>query len=296
MVDGTKNHRAPEAFRFTWLGLAKALEGDRPDAAASELSQSPTLTRHGTAVGVILGTAAYMSPEQAKGKKVDERADVWAFGAVLYEMLVGQRLFSGETVSDVLAAVLRADIDWSKLPAETPEPLRRLLRRCLTREPARRLPHIGAARLEIEDALAPSDKPATTVSARAHPVNIVAAGALALLAVVAVYSVSLPPIWSSPTSRISAWVARSCCNDSTQTQTPRRTNHRYGCRAAAGPNPSGLPMDEPFISRAAIASLAASISTTPALAATRPVEVFVARTRRSRAAWNRRRRGVRAGP
>ena len=101
-------------------GLAKALEGDGPSGVDSELSQSPTLTRHGTQVGVILGTAAYMSPEQAKGKRVDKRTDIWAFGAVLYEMLTGSRAFAGEDVSDTLAAVLRAEPDWTALPGETP--------------------------------------------------------------------------------------------------------------------------------------------------------------------------------
>jgi len=133
-----------------------------------------------------------MSPEQAKGKQVGARTDVWALGVVLYEMLAAQPLFSGETVSDVLAAVLRAKIDWSKLPADTPEPLRRLLRRCLTRDPSRRLPHVGAARLEIEDALNASDEPSFTAKPRAHPVNIVVAGALAILAGIAVYTALRP--------------------------------------------------------------------------------------------------------
>jgi serine/threonine protein kinase len=92
-------------------GLAKALEGDAPGGADSELSASPTLTRHGTQIGVMLGPAAYMSPEQAKGKRVDKRTDAWAFGVVLYEMLTGKRAFAGEDVSDTLAAVLRAEID-----------------------------------------------------------------------------------------------------------------------------------------------------------------------------------------
>ena len=135
------------------FGLAKAFSGDTTEAgASSELSQSPTLSRQATAVGLILGTAAYMSPEQAKGKKVDRRTDVWAFGVVLYEMLTGTRLFDGEDVSDTLAAVLRAEPDWGALPAETPSAIRRLLRRALTKDRRERLGDIGDARLEIEEA------------------------------------------------------------------------------------------------------------------------------------------------
>ena len=103
------------------------------------------------AAGVLLGTAAYMSPEQARGKPVDKRADIWAFGCVLWEMLIGQRLFTGDTVSDVLAAVLREEPDWKGLPASTPLAVRRLFRRCLQRDPGRRLHDIADARLEIED-------------------------------------------------------------------------------------------------------------------------------------------------
>ena len=106
------------------FGLAKALTGERAGSGvSSELSQSPTLSRQATAAGVILGTAAYMSPEQAKGKAVDRRTDIWAFGVVLYEMLTGKRLFQKEDVSETLAAVLRAEPDWSALPAETPSPI-----------------------------------------------------------------------------------------------------------------------------------------------------------------------------
>jgi len=103
---------------------------------------------------VILGTAGYMSPEQARGKPVDRRADIWAFGAVLYEMLTGRPLFSGETVSDVLAAVLRAELDLAALPPSTPRAVVRLLDRALEREPARRLQAIGEARILLEDAQA----------------------------------------------------------------------------------------------------------------------------------------------
>ncbi len=134
------------------FGLAKAFSGDTTEAgASSELSQSPTLSRQATAGGLILGTAAYMSPEQAKGKAVDRRTDVWAFGVVLYEMLTGKRLFDGEDVSDTLAAVLRSEPDWSALPAATPSAIRRLLRRALTKDRRERLGDIGDARLEIKE-------------------------------------------------------------------------------------------------------------------------------------------------
>ena len=131
-------------------GLAKALDGDTPSGTDSGLSQSPTLTRHGTQVGVILGTAAYMSPEQAKGKKVDKRADIWAFGVVLYEMLTGKRAFAGEDVSDTLAYVLTKQPEWEALPTDLSPTLRMFLTRCLEKDPKRRLPDIGVVRLAMD--------------------------------------------------------------------------------------------------------------------------------------------------
>jgi len=130
------------------FGLAKAWEAEGAD---SSLSLSPTLTAHATAAGVILGTAAYMSPEQARGKKVDRRADIWAFGVVLWEMLTGRRLFDGETVTDVIAAVVTHEPDWTVLPADTPPSLRRVLERCLRRDPRSRQPDIATVRLELSD-------------------------------------------------------------------------------------------------------------------------------------------------
>ncbi len=130
------------------FGLAKALEASAP---ASVLSQSPTFAGSAMTPGLILGTAAYMSPEQARGQNVDRRADIWAFGVVLYEMLTGQRAFTGETVSDLLAAVLRAEPDRSPLPEDLPRPVRVLLDRCLTKDPRRRLRDIGEALLVLED-------------------------------------------------------------------------------------------------------------------------------------------------
>src|SRR6185436_19264949 len=128
------------------FGLAKALETPTPQGNPSI---SPTLTLEGTRAGVILGTAAYMAPEQARGAVVDKRADIWAYGVVLYEMLTGKQPFAGETVSDTLAAVLRAEPQWDAVPAE----MRRLVRRCLEKNPKRRLGDIGEARAVIEDLL-----------------------------------------------------------------------------------------------------------------------------------------------
>ncbi len=144
------------------FGLAKAFEGDQP---AASLGTSPTLTAAATRAGVILGTAAYMSPEQARAKVVDRRADIWAFGVVLYEMLTGRQAFPGETVSDTLAALLKTEPDWSALPAETPAQVLRLLRRCLQKDPRQRLQSIADARLEIEEAQAAPAAPEIAVAA-----------------------------------------------------------------------------------------------------------------------------------
>src|SRR5437867_1353222 len=129
------------------FGLAKVFE----DQASTALSNSPTLMS-ALVPGLILGTAAYMSPEQAKGKEADRTSDVWAFGCVLFEMLTGRSAFQGETVSEILAAVLRAEPEWNRLPMETPESIRRLLRRCLNKDRKLRLQHLGDARIEIEEA------------------------------------------------------------------------------------------------------------------------------------------------
>jgi len=137
--------RADGAVKVLDFGLAKALA---TDSAGADPTNSPTLTAQ-TQFGMILGTAAYMSPEQARGKVVDKRADIWAFGVVLFEMLTGERLFKGDETSDVLAAVLRQDIDWTRLPFGTPLRLRRVLNRCLDRDPKTRLRDIGEARVEL---------------------------------------------------------------------------------------------------------------------------------------------------
>jgi serine/threonine protein kinase/Tol biopolymer transport system component len=128
------------------FGLAKAWESN---GGESSLSMSPTMTAHATAAGVILGTAAYMAPEQARGKKVDRRADIWSFGVVLWEMLTGEVLFSGETATDVLAAVVRQEIDLDQLPRAIPVGVRDLIDRCLDREPKTRLRDMGEARIAL---------------------------------------------------------------------------------------------------------------------------------------------------
>ena len=135
------------------FGLAKAME-PAPGSSPS-VSMSPTITSPAmmTGAGMILGTAAYMSPEQAKGRPADKRSDIWAFGCVLYEMLTGKRVFDGEDVTDVLARILEREPDFKSLPAATPPPIRRLLRRCLEKDRKRRLPDIGVARLEIDEAV-----------------------------------------------------------------------------------------------------------------------------------------------
>jgi Tol biopolymer transport system component len=143
--------RADGTVKVLDFGLAKAL--DPTPTGAAELANSPTLSMQATQAGVILGTAAYMSPEQARGTTVDKRTDLWAFGVVLFEMLTGHRLFEGATVSDSLAHVLTREPDWNALPATTPAPVRKLLRRCLEKDRKRRLADASDARLDIEDAV-----------------------------------------------------------------------------------------------------------------------------------------------
>jgi len=151
------------------FGLAKAFDPATPSSSSAGPMNSPTMTSPATGLGVILGTAGYMSPEQARGRPVGRGADIWAFGVVLFEMLIGQRLFSGETLSDTLAAVLREDLPWDLLPGTTPPAMRRLLRRCLERDPAKRLHDIGDARLELDD-------PITDQVAVAEPAEATAPG------------------------------------------------------------------------------------------------------------------------
>jgi serine/threonine protein kinase len=143
-----------DAVKVLDFGFAKAIEGD---AASIDIATSPTISRMATRARVLLGTAAYMSPEQAKGKAVDRRADIWALGCVLYEMLTGRQTFTGETVTETLA-VIRAEADWSRLPAGTPIRVRVLLQRCLQKDPKQRLQAIGDGGISLEEVLAGAPK------------------------------------------------------------------------------------------------------------------------------------------
>jgi len=151
------------------FGLAKLAEADGTSGVGKGLpSQSPTITSPAmmTGVGMILGTAAYMSPEQARGHAADKRADVWAFGAVVFEMLTAERAFAGDTISDTLASVLKTEPNWQALPQGTPLRLRALLRWCLSKDPKRRLRDIGDAwdYLDMEEVATPTPKPSRSSS------------------------------------------------------------------------------------------------------------------------------------
>jgi serine/threonine-protein kinase len=185
------------------FGLAKALS---PEVAATPaISNSPTFTSPSTQLGVILGTAAYMAPEQAKGKTVDRRADVWAFGGVLFEMLTGKRAFEGEDVTDVIASIMRAEPEWNALPPGTPAGIRKLLKRCLEKDRAKRLDSMAVARYEIQEALiAPSSSavPAVPTTAPRSVVPLIAAGVVcALLATGITWFVMRPQPVDAPLVR-----------------------------------------------------------------------------------------------
>ena len=166
------------------FGLAKALSPEPPSGSGTTPATSPTVTSMNTRDGMILGTAAYMSPEQARGKQVDRRADIWAFGCLLFELLTAKAVFAGETVSDTLVAILSREPDWSLLPASTSPRVRLLIERCLERDARRRLRDIGEARILLEDVIA-GDAGTETVTETAAPVaKGLSPARLALLAVV----------------------------------------------------------------------------------------------------------------
>jgi Tol biopolymer transport system component len=188
------------------FGLAKALEpaaGVGSDLTATPTITSPLMTR----MGAILGTAAYMSPEQTKGRAADKRSDVWAFGCVLFEMLTGRAPFVRGTISETVAAILEREPDWAALPVATPVPVRRVLERCLAKDPKRRLRDVGDARLEIDEAIA---SPAGAAASHAHPTSrgMPLRWALVLMGTVAATSVVVWNVKPSAPSASSTTVAR----------------------------------------------------------------------------------------
>jgi serine/threonine-protein kinase len=165
------------------FGLAKLADMTVSGAPGPSIANSPTITAHTpTGIGMLVGTAAYMSPEQAAGKPATRRSDLWAFGVVLLEMLTGRPAFSGESVSHVLAAVLKSDPEWAAIPDETPAQIRRLLRRCLQKDPRYRLDSAADARLEIADALARAESDGGAVAARPRQRWVTTVAALAAAA------------------------------------------------------------------------------------------------------------------
>jgi eukaryotic-like serine/threonine-protein kinase len=213
--------RPDGAVKVLDFGLAKAM--DSSGSANPNVSHSPTLTHQGTMAGMILGTAAYMAPEQARGRAVDRRADIWAFGVVLYEMLAGRRAFEGEDVSITLAGVLKEDVNWAALPEDLPASWRRLLRRCLEKDPKRRLSAIADARLDLDESEAPGADARTASTpkdvaraaelAAAHAAELAriskqkraawfAAGTASLLGVVALAALFWPRPQPAPPPRV----------------------------------------------------------------------------------------------
>jgi serine/threonine protein kinase/Tol biopolymer transport system component len=169
------------------FGLAKAFSDD---GSSQDIANSPTMSGAATMQGVILGTAAYMSPEQARGKQVDKRADIWAFGVVLYEMLTGEQLFAGETVSDTLAAVLRQEPDWSKVPARA----QRLLRSCLEKDPKKRLRDIGDMDLLLQEDSDQTGQPQSRPSSPWWLWAITAAACIVAVALAVIHFRERPPV------------------------------------------------------------------------------------------------------
>ena len=216
------------------FGLAKSDPG-----GASELANSPTITVGGTVAGLILGTAAYMSPEQARGRVVDKRTDVWAFGCVLYELLTGRAAFPGETVSDTIGAILNREPDWTQLPRDLPPSVMTLLRRCLEKDAKKRKRDIGDARAEIDDALArPSAdraagdaSKASTAVVRRHSVLPWLVGAAGLIAAAVA--------WWPRTASTDAW--QNPLADATFKYPDEFSRHRVGCHHLARRTIRGVP-------------------------------------------------------
>ncbi len=189
--------RADGTVKVLDFGLAKAMD---PDASGASAMNSPTMTARATQMGMIIGTAAYMSPEQARGRAVDRRADIWAFGVVLYEMLSGTRAFEGEDISVTLANVIKEDVKWNALPNDLPASITRLLRRCLEKDPKKRLRDIGEARLTLEDPASLTSAVASSPEATATGVRLPIVFAIAAVAILATFGVMrfLAPVAGSP--------------------------------------------------------------------------------------------------
>jgi len=189
--------RADGTVKVLDFGLAKAF--DPAASSAGGATMSPTLSVHATQAGIILGTAAYMAPEQARGKSVDKRADIWAFGCVLYEMLTARHAFEGDDISTTLAAVIKSDPEWSALPAAAPSSLRRLLHRCLHKDPKTRLRDIGEARVAIDAVLAGAvDESALLAPVRSVPARRRVAAVAGVVLITAIV-----------TGAIARWATRS---------------------------------------------------------------------------------------
>ena len=194
------------------FGLAKAFSEDSPSSGVTDLAASPTITADFTQPGVILGTAAYMSPEQARGRPIDKRTDIFSFGCVLYQCLTGERLFGGETVTDSIGAVLHKQPDWDAIPRHTPPTVQLLLRRCLAKDRKQRIQDIGDARIELEAAIADPTSSALNLAgvalaeAQHHPrrrVAVLAALFVAVAALAVFVTHSLQPVSPVPVARLS---------------------------------------------------------------------------------------------
>ena len=185
------------------FGLAKLAAPADAQGAADDLLNSPTMTGSATEAGMILGTASYMAPEQASGKTVDKRADIWAFGVLLYEMLTGRRPFPGSSTTEVLAGVIKDTPDWAALPDDVPAALRRLVIRCLAKNPTQRLRDIGDARLELDQVSAGADVPVAQPRGRTLPLWVILSALLAAALAGALISVAIrkAPLMASGTSR-----------------------------------------------------------------------------------------------
>lgn len=223
------------------FGLAKSFGADATTSASS-LANSPTLTARATELGMVLGTAAYMAPEQAKGRAVDRRADVWAFGVVLYEMLTGRRAFGGDDVTEVMAAVIRDTPDPNALPAGTPLGVRRLLRRCLEKDARKRLRDMGDAGVELDeamaapaaDALGPTTAVAAQTAARRSPFALAGAAVLLVaLAAAAAWSLKPAPVIDRPLARFTVTLddGQRLGNVNTQNLAWSRDGRRLAYRA-----------------------------------------------------------------